>query len=157
MDKTQLLNSFLQKPLAPTHLFSTLEAVLNSLNGIHTSYQPLILAATQLLQKEPSFSRVPVSSKCMRSLLPFLWDTLSWLTRTATTKDVNNIKTRINHLITTQYNQQETQVHVISILNITRYTTQVNRQHINIVMNAAKRCIKMSWHYTTSHIPYTAA
>ena len=50
--------------------------------------------------------------------------TLSWLTGTATTKDVNSIKTRINHLITTQQNQQETLVHIISILNITRYTTQ---------------------------------
>ena len=38
MDRTQqLLNFFLQKPLAPTYLFSTLEAELNSLNSIHTS------------------------------------------------------------------------------------------------------------------------
>ena len=77
MDRTQqLLNSFLQKPLAPTHLFSTLEAELNSLNSIHTSYQPLILATTQLLKKEPSFDGVLVSNKHMRrSLLPFLGHT----------------------------------------------------------------------------------
>ena len=37
-----------------------------------------------------------------------------------------------------QHNQQETLVHIISILNITRYATQVNRQHINIVMSAAE-------------------
>ena len=39
MDRTpqQLLNSFLWKPLAPTHLFSTLEEELNSLDSIHTS------------------------------------------------------------------------------------------------------------------------
>ena len=62
-----------------------------------------------------------------------------WLTGTATTKDVNSIKTRINQLITTQHNQQETLVHVISILIVTRYTTQVNRQHINIVMSTAEK------------------
>ena len=50
MDRTQqLLNFLLQKPLAPTHLFSTLKAELNSLDSIHTSYKLLILAATQLL------------------------------------------------------------------------------------------------------------
>ena len=41
MDKTQqLLNSLLQKPLAPTQLFSTLQAELNSLDSIHMSYKP---------------------------------------------------------------------------------------------------------------------
>ena len=95
MDRTwQLLNSFLQMPLAPTHLFSTLKAELNSLHSIHNTYQPLTLAATELLKKKPSFDRVPVTSKHMRrSLLPFLGDALSWLTGTATTKDVNSIKT----------------------------------------------------------------
>ena len=49
-DRTQqLLYSLLWKPLSPTHLFSTLEAELNSLNSIHTSYKPLILAAPQLI------------------------------------------------------------------------------------------------------------
>ena len=37
-----------------------------------------------------------------RSLLPFLGDALSWLTRTATTKDNSSIKTRINQLMATQ-------------------------------------------------------
>ena len=54
---------------------------------------------------------------------------------TATTKDINSIKTRINQLIATQSLQQETLVHVISILNITRYATQVNRHSINILMD----------------------
>ena len=70
-----------------------------------------------------------------RSFLPFLRDTLSWLRGTATTKDVKSIKTRINQLIATQQNQQKTLVHVISLLNITRYTYQINRQHINILMD----------------------
>ena len=35
--------------------------------------------------------------------------------------------------------QQETVVHIIYILNVTRYATQVNRQHINLVMEAVER------------------
>ena len=41
----------------------------------------------------------------------------------------------INQFITAQNMQQDTLVHVIFILNITGYPTQVNRQHINIVMD----------------------
>ena len=53
----------------------------------------------------------------------------------ATTKDVNSIKIRINQLFATQSSQQETLVHLISILNITRYVKQVNRHSINILMD----------------------
>ena len=45
-------------------------------------------------------------------------------------------------MIGIQHNQQETLVHVISILNVSRYTTQVNRQHINIVKNAVEKTHK---------------
>ena len=99
----QLLTSLLQKPSALTQLLLALEAEVNNLNNIHTSHQPLVQAATQLLRKETSCNGVPVSSKHIRrSLLPFLGVTLSWLTGTATTKDVNSIKTSINQLIVTQ-------------------------------------------------------
>ena len=136
----QLLPSLLWKPSASTQLLSGLEAELNNLNSINTSYQPIIQAATQLLNKKPSFNGIPVSSKCMRrSLLTFLGDALSLLTGKATTKDINAIKTRINQLITTQQSQQETLVHVISILNVTRYATQFNRQHINILMDTMEK------------------
>ena len=59
-------------------------------------------------------------------------------TGTATTKDINNIKTQIKQLIATQSSQQETLVHIISILDITRYAAQVNRHSTNILMDAAK-------------------
>ena len=75
---------------------------------------------------------------CHRSLLPFLGDTLSWLTGTATTKDINSIKTWINQLITTLLSQQETLVHIISILNVTRYAIEVNRHSINTLMDVAR-------------------
>ena len=38
--------------------------------------------------------------------------------------------------------QQETIVHIVSILNVTRYATQVNRQHINIVMDAIDKMVQ---------------
>ena len=70
-----------------------------------------------------------------RSLLPFLGDTLSWLLGTATTKDVNSIKKRVNQLIKAQSTQQETLVHIVSIPNVTWYTAQVNRHSIDVIMD----------------------
>ena len=69
------------------------------------------------------------------SLLPFLGDALRWLTGTATTKDVNCIKTHVNQLTENQSAQQETLVHIISILNVTRYAAQINRHSISILMD----------------------
>ena len=69
----QLLSSLIQKPVAPTQLLSGLDEEFSNPNSIYNSYQPLIQAATQLLQREPSFNGIPVSSKYMkRSLLPLL-------------------------------------------------------------------------------------
>ena len=136
----QLLPSLLWKPAAPTQLLSGLDEEFSNLNSIYTSYQPLIQAATRLLQREPSFDGIPVSSKHMkRGPLPFLGDALSWLTSTATTKDVNTIKSRINQLISTQQNQQETLLHMILILNVSKYATQINKQHINILMDTTEK------------------
>ena len=47
------------------------------------------------------------------------------------------MKTWINKLIATQSSQQETLMHIISILNVTSYATQVNRHSINTLMDAA--------------------
>ena len=68
-----------------------------------------------------------------------LGNALSWLMGTTTTKDFSSIKTGITQLNATQHSQEEILAHVICKLNVTRYTTQVNRQHINIVMNAAEK------------------
>ena len=56
-------------------------------------------------------------------------------TITTSTNDVNSIKKRINQLIEAQSTQQETLVHIISILNVTRYAAQVNRHSINVLMD----------------------
>ena len=37
--------------------------------------------------------------------------------------------------------QQEAIVHIVSIFNVTRYAAQVNRQHINIIMDTVDRMI----------------
>ena len=85
---------------------------------------------------EPSFDGNSNYNKCVRrSLLPFLDDALSWLTEIATTKDITSIKKRVNQLITAQSTQKEAIVHIVSILNISRYAAQVNRQHITIIMD----------------------
>ena len=79
-----------------------------------------------------------------RSLLPFLGDAISWLTGTAMTKDVT-------------HNQQETLVHIISILNFTRYFTQMNRQYINMVMNTAEKTHQdVTTLYNITHSLYTS-
>ena len=61
-----------------------------------------------------------VNFKSMHQEKPLilLRDTLSLITGTAMTKDVRNIKRRVNQLIETQTQQQGTLVHIISILNI---------------------------------------
>ena len=41
----------------------------------------------------------------------------------------------MNQLIEIQSTQQETLVHIVSILNVTRYEAQVNRHSINILMD----------------------
>ena len=108
---------------------------LSNIKDIYNSGKTTIISAIKLLQSNQPQTHI----HCRRSLLPFLGDALSWLTGTATTKDIHSIKTRINQLIATQASQQETLVHIISILNVTRYATQVNRcTGINALMDAAR-------------------
>ena len=138
-DRTQqLLRSLDQHPSAPTQLLSTLQLELANINDIYNSGETTVTSAIKLLQSNQPQTHI----HCRRSLLPFLRDALSWLTGTAITKDIHSIKTRINQLITTQASQHNTLVHIVSILNITRYATQVNRHSINTLMDAVR---------TTSH------
>ena len=116
-----------------------LQVQLTNIEDIYNSCKTTIISAINLLQTNPSFDGLSQSHIYhRRSLLPFPRDALRWLTGTATTKDINSIKTWINQLIATQSSQQETLVHVISILNITRYAAQVNRHSINILMDVAE-------------------
>ena len=122
----QLLRSLVQHPSAPAQLLSTLQLELSNIQDIYNSGETTITSAIKLLQSNQPQTHI----YCRGSLLPFLGDALSWLTGTATTKDIHSIKTRINQLITSQTSQHNALVHIVSILNITRYATQVNRHSI---------------------------
>ena len=52
-----------------------------------------------------------------------------------TTKDANSIKEHVNQLTETQSTQQETLVHTVSILNVTRHAEKVNRHSINVLID----------------------
>ena len=120
-----------------------LQVELANTEDIYNSYKTTIISAMKLLQTNPSFDGQSQPHIChRRSLLPFLGDVLRWPIGTATTKDINSIKTQINQLTATQSSKQETLVHIISILNVTRYAAQVNKHSINILMDAVR---------TTSH------
>ena len=111
-----------------------LQLELSNIKDIYNSGKTTITSAIELLQSNQPCTHI----HRRRSLLPFLGDALIWLTGTATTKDIHSIKTRINQLIITQASQCKTLMHLISILNITRYTTQVNRCGINTLIDAVR-------------------
>ena len=124
----QFLRSLDQHPSTPMQLLSTLQLELSNIQDIYKSGESTITSAIQLLNSNQLQTHT--------SLLPFLGDTLSWLTGTATTKDIHSIKTWINQLIATETSQCNTLVHIVSVLNITRYATQVNRHSINALIDA---------------------
>ena len=112
---------------------------LTNIEDMYSSCKTVIISAIDLLHTNPSFDGQSQSHiHHRRSLLPFLGDALRWLMGTATTKDINSIKTQINQLIMTQSLKQETLVHVISILNIARYVAYINRHSINTLMDVAE-------------------
>ena len=128
----QFLRSLDQHPSAPTQLLTTLQLESFNIQDIYKSSESTITSAINLLNS----NQLQTNTQCKRSSFPFLGTALSWLTGTATTKDICSIKTRINQLIATQSLQCNTLVHIISILNVTRYTTHVNRHSINNLIDA---------------------
>ena len=93
---SQLLHSLDQQPSAQTQLLSMLQVELSNIEDIYNSGKTTIISAIKLLQSNlSSDGQLQPHTHCRRSLLPFLGDALSWLTGTATTKDLNSIKTRI--------------------------------------------------------------
>ena len=89
----QLLHSLDQQPSVQTQLLSILQVELSNIEDIYISGKTTIISAIKLLQTNPSFEgQSQPHICCRRSLLPFLGDALSWLTGTATTKDINSIK-----------------------------------------------------------------
>ena len=91
-----------------------LQVELSKIEDIYNSGKTTIIFVMKLLQTNPSFDgQSQPHNHHRKSLLPFLGDALSWLSGTATTKDISSFKTWINQLIATQLSQQETLVHII--------------------------------------------
>ena len=145
----QFLRSLEQHPSTSPQLLTTLQLELSNIQDIYKSNKISITSAVNLLNS----NQPQTTTRCKRSLLPFLGTALSWLTGTATTKDICSIRTRINQLIATQSSQCDTLVHIVSILNVTRYATQVNRHSINSLIDAlhtATQDIDNLYNVTTS-------
>ena len=85
----QFLISLDQHPSAPTQLLSTLQLELSNIQDIYNSGESTITSTIELLNSNQPQTHI----HCRRSLPPFLGDALSWLTGTATTKDIHSIKT----------------------------------------------------------------
>ena len=111
----QFLRSLKQHPSASPQLLTTLQLELSNIHDIYKSNKISITSALNLL----NLNQPQTTTRHKRSLLPFLGTALSWLTGTATTKDIHSIRTRINQLIATQSSQHDTLVHIVSILNVT--------------------------------------
>ena len=111
----QFLRSLEQHPSASTQLLTTLQVELSNIQDIYKSSKTSITSAVNLLNS----NQPQTTTRCKRSLLPFLGTALSWLMGTVTTKDIHSIKTRINQLIATKSSQHDTLVHIVSILNVT--------------------------------------
>ena len=140
---------FRPAPISPNPTIVNTSARIIQQPGHYYSGETTITSAIKLLQSNQPQTHI----HCRRSLLPFLGDALSWLTGTATRKDIHSIKIRINQLIITQGSHCNTIVHIVSILNITRYATQVNRHSINTLMDAVRTTshnINNLYHLTTS-------
>ena len=138
-----------QHPSTSTQLLTTLQLELSNIQDIYTSSETTIISAINLINS----NQAQPTTHHRRSLLPFLGTALSWPTGTATTKDICSIKNRINQLIAMQSSQCDTLVHIVSILNVTRYATQVNRHSINNLINAvhtASQDIDNLYNVTTS-------
>ena len=60
--------------------------------------------------------------------------TLPWLSTEMVNRNSNHQGYQTHKEKKTQENQWKTMVHIVSILNLTRYETQVNRQWINIIL-----------------------
>ena len=129
----QLLVKLQDQPLAFQLVPSALLDEFSNIGNVYESYEPTMRSTVQLLRTD---SENPQSN---RRLLPFLRDASKLLTGMATMRDTQEIKQHVNQLIQAQTKQQETVVHVISILNVTRYTAQVNKHKLNEIIDALQR------------------
>ena len=144
LDKThQLLISLTHQPAARSCLLSPPQVELTTISDMYNSCKSKIISAINFLNTDPSFDGHTHSNTHHKRSL----------TGTATTKDINSIKTHVNQLIETQSVQQETLVHIISILNVTRCAAQINRHNTKAlmdIMDDTSQDVNNLYHITTS-------
>ena len=80
----QFLRSLEQHPSASMQLLTTLQLELSNIQDIYTSSETTITSAINLIDS----NQPQPTTHHRRSLLPILGTALSWLTGTATTKDI---------------------------------------------------------------------
>ena len=90
------------------------------MNGLYLSIVPKFDANT--------------NAQCEQAL-HFISNALKWLTGTTTMKNLNKIKWRVNDLIQSQESNHKTLVHILSVINITHYESQVNCQKTNEIID----------------------
>ena len=103
---------------------------------MYASCKPTIISVINLLSTDPSFDgHVNSNTLHKRSLLPFLGDALNGLQVLPLQKmSIVLRKVWTNSSKLNQHNKKPW-VHIVSILNITRYAAQVNRHSINVLMD----------------------
>ena len=122
-------------------VLNTLLGEITNIDSLYQSYRPTIQMAIQLLQTKPVLNKLSHADSPWpkRSLLTLIQRCTTMVNRDSHNEGCARNKQWIYQLIQEQTKQQETLVHVISILIITKCATQVNRQKLNEVMDALQK------------------
>ena len=97
----QLLMKLQHQLLTSNFILNPLLEEFTSIDSIYQLYRPTMQMAIQLFWSEPVLNKLSPANRpwLKRSLLPFMGGVLQWLTVTATTKEIWEIKQWINQLM----------------------------------------------------------
>ena len=137
----ELLIKLQQQPFASNFVFNSLLWEFSNIGNIYSHMSPLFEQQNSYSgMKQSEINQWHPTTYDPNEVSPtFLRDVLHWQIGIATTKDTSEVMQWLHSLIQKQTLQQETLVHIIFILNITRCATQVNRQKINEVTDALQK------------------
>ena len=125
----QLSVKFQDQLLASQLVPNALLDEFSNIDNIYESCRPTILSAVQLLKTNSKNTSPPENLGSKRSLLSFSGDALKWLTGTDTMKEIGN-QTIYKPNNTGADQTTGDLIDVISNLNFTGYTAQVNAQKL---------------------------
>ena len=130
-------------------LLTTLQLELTNIQDIYKSNKATIVSAINLLnsnQLQPHY-------KMQKKPLTFPRNCTQLAHGNSHNQRYTQHQGQDHQLIVTQSSQHDTLVHIVSILNVTHYATQVNRHSINKLINAvhiASQDIENLYNVTTS-------